>query len=38
MSQAIAYTVGDGLYINMTNRCTCACDFCILEVMGYLIA
>ena len=23
------YTVGDGLYINLTNRCPCACTFCI---------
>jgi TatD family-associated radical SAM protein len=29
MPQNITYTVGDGLYINMTNRCTCDCDFCI---------
>ena len=28
MSQCITYIVGDGLYINMTNRCTCDCDFC----------
>jgi len=28
MSQCITYTVGSGLYINMTNRCTCDCDFC----------
>lgn len=25
----IVYRVGDGLYINMTNRCPCACTFCI---------
>ena len=25
----MTYTVGDGLYINMTNRCTNACSFCI---------
>lgn len=25
----ITYTVGNGLYINMTNRCTNRCDFCI---------
>ena len=25
----ITYQVGDGLYINMTNRCTNRCDFCI---------
>jgi len=29
MPQVIAYTVYDGLYVNMTNRCTCDCDFCI---------
>ena len=29
MPQYIAYTVGGGLYINMTNRCTCDCDFCL---------
>lgn len=25
----ITYKVGDGLYVNMTNACTNACDFCI---------
>lgn len=25
----IVYRVGDGLYINLTNRCPCACEFCI---------
>lgn len=25
----IAYTVGDGLYLNITNRCSNSCDFCI---------
>lgn len=25
----ILYTVGSGLYINLTNRCPCACTFCI---------
>lgn len=25
----IVYRVGDGLYVNMTNRCPCACEFCI---------
>ncbi|MCL2814502.1 MAG: TatD family nuclease-associated radical SAM protein [Oscillospiraceae bacterium] len=29
MPQNITYTVGGGLYINMTNRCTCDCDFCL---------
>ena len=25
----IVYDVGDGLYVNLTNRCPCACRFCI---------
>ncbi len=25
----IVYPVGRGLYVNMTNRCPCACEFCI---------
>lgn len=25
----ITYKVGDGLYVNLTNECTNACDFCI---------
>jgi radical SAM enzyme (TIGR04100 family) len=25
----ITYPVGKGLYINMTNRCPCACTFCL---------
>ncbi len=25
----IVYKVKDGLYVNMTNRCPCACSFCI---------
>ncbi|MCL2546109.1 MAG: TatD family nuclease-associated radical SAM protein [Oscillospiraceae bacterium] len=24
----ITYTVHNGLYVNLTNRCTCDCDFC----------
>ncbi len=28
MAQVITYTVKNGLYVNITNRCTCACDFC----------
>ena len=28
MPQCITYIVNDGLYVNMTNRCTCDCDFC----------
>lgn len=31
MSQAmnVLYSIGDSLYINLTNRCSCACTFCI---------
>ena len=25
----ITYTCGNGLYVNMTNRCSNACDFCV---------
>ena len=25
----VVYEVGDGLYVNLTNRCPCACRFCI---------
>lgn len=25
----ITYEYGDGLYVNLTNRCDCACVFCI---------
>ncbi len=25
----ISYEVGDNLYLNLTNRCNCACTFCI---------
>ena len=25
----ITYPVGNGLYVNMTNRCPCACTFCL---------
>ncbi len=28
-SMTVAYTVESGLYINITNRCTNRCDFCI---------
>lgn len=27
--ESILYTFGDSLYINLTNRCPCACTFCI---------
>lgn len=25
----IVYPIGKGLYVNLTNRCPCACDFCL---------
>ena len=25
----LVYEVGDGLYVNLTNRCPCACTFCL---------
>ena len=28
----ITYEVGDGLYVNVTNRCTNACEFCVRAV------
>lgn len=27
----ILYEVGEGLYVNLTNKCPCACTFCIRE-------
>ena len=29
MSMTVVYKVQTGLYINLTNRCPCACSFCI---------
>lgn len=29
MNAAVAYRVGDGLYVNLTNRCPCDCTFCL---------
>ena len=29
MSMTIFYPIGDCLYVNITNRCTCRCTFCI---------
>lgn len=26
---AVTYRLGNNLYINLTNRCTCSCEFCI---------
>jgi TatD family-associated radical SAM protein len=36
--QVLSYRIEDRLYINITNRCTCDCDFCIRntkEGVGY---
>lgn len=32
-AMTIAYAVGSNLYLNLTNRCPCACTFCI-RTMG----
>lgn len=32
----ILYTIGDSLYINITNRCPCSCVFCIRKEMDGL--
>lgn len=29
MSRVITYELGDALYVNLTNRCTNSCDFCV---------
>lgn len=28
-AMTIAYRIGDSLYVNLTNRCPCACTFCL---------
>lgn len=28
-AMTISYEVGDGLYLNLTNKCPCACTFCL---------
>ena len=39
MNNIIAYPIGDSLYLNLTNRCTNACTFCVRTTtdggMGY---
>lgn len=39
MNNIIAYPIGDSLYLNLTNRCTNACSFCVRTTtdsgMGY---
>lgn len=29
MAMTITYKVKNGIYVNMTNRCPCACTFCL---------
>ena len=29
MAMEILYEVHDNLYVNLTNRCSCACTFCL---------
>ena len=36
MSMTILYPLGDSLYVNMTNRCTCRCTFCIRSVKDHV--
>lgn len=31
-AETIVYPVYKGLYVNLTNRCSCACDFCIRQM------
>lgn len=33
----IGYEYGDGLYVNLTNRCDCACVFCVRHADGEAI-
>lgn len=28
-TMTITYPIGEGLYVNLTNRCPCACEFCL---------
>ena len=32
----VFYDYGGGLYVNMTNRCPCRCEFCIRDLVGSL--
>lgn len=32
MSKVITYVCGDGLYLNLTNRCPNACEFCVRDI------
>lgn len=33
MNECILYKVHNGLYVNLTNRCPCACTFCLRQTM-----
>ena len=30
-AETIVYPVHNGLYVNLTNRCNCNCEFCLRE-------
>lgn len=32
----ILYEVGNGLYVNLTNRCPCACTFCLRQTRDHI--
>ncbi|MDI6787440.1 MAG: TatD family nuclease-associated radical SAM protein, partial [Planctomycetota bacterium] len=35
-TQTIAYPIRDSLYLNITNRCTCQCSFCVTHYSDYV--
>ena len=35
-AMTIAYAVGKNLYLNITNRCPCACTFCIRTMLSLI--
>ncbi len=35
-AMTIAYDVHNGLYLNLTNRCPCACTFCLRQTMDHV--
>jgi len=36
MSETIAYPIRNSLYLNITNRCTCKCYFCVTRFSDYV--
>ena len=36
MAMTITYKVKNGIYVNMTNRCPCACTFCLRQTMDHV--